>query len=264
MPDVERHGLAGWKALGEALLNDDRRLCVVIDEYDLLFEGESGEGVIPGIGRLFRLLRGWAQSQQGYVSVILVGRDPTHLAAPEIEGVTSALTAWYTPMWLGPLEKLKATELLRKIGGRVGLDIGPTSAATAQQWTGGHPLLHRQFGSVLRSIVRGRNAAWGAPTDPVASQASSRFVDREAVLEVMREIMTLLRKRYPSALDVLAGLAYDVNWEDLIVVRGGPDGDTARTLRNFGLITAENALPGGLAWYLSHAVKLPHPLKKTA
>lgn len=264
MPDVDRHGLSGWKALGEALLNKDRRLCVVIDEYDLLFEGESGEGAIPGIGRLFRLLRGWAQTRQGNVSLILVGRDPTHLSAPEIEGVTSALTAWYTPMWLGPLEKHKATELLRKLGRRVGLDIGPTSAATAQQWTGGHPLLHRQFGSALRSIVRGSNVAWGAPTDPVASQVSSHFVEREAVREVMREVVALLRKRYPLALDVLVGLAGRANWEEVIAVCGGPEGDTARTLRNFGLITLANTLPEGLAWYLSHSVALPHSLKKTA
>ena len=260
----DRGGLAGWKAAGEALLDEDRRLCVVIDEYDLLFEDESGAGAIPGIGRLFRLLRGWAQTRQGYVSLILVGRDPTHLSAPEIDGVTSALAAWCTPMWLGPLDPSKATELLRKLGRRVGLDVGPTSAEIAQRWTGGHPLLHRQFGSALRSITRLHDAAWGAPTDAIARQAPFRFVEREAVLDVMREVVALLRKRYPASLDVMVGLAHGATWEDALAEHGGPDADAGRALRNFGLVTPANTLAEGLAWYLSRAVQLPHPVRKTA
>jgi hypothetical protein len=259
-PRGDHRGLAGWKAAGEALLDHDRRLCVVIDEYDLLFEGESGEGAIPGIGRIFRLLRGWAQTRQGYVSLILVGRDPTHLSAPEIDGVTSALTAWCTPMWLGPLDPLKAAELLRKLGRRVGLAVGPASVAIAQQWTGGHPLLHRQFGSALRSVTRMQDVKWGAPTDPIAQQAPSRFVEREAVLDVMREVVALLRKRYPSALDALVGLAHGAGWEDVLAERGGSNGDAGRTLRSFGLVSPANALAEGLASYLSHAI----PMRKTA
>jgi len=263
MPRSERGGLAGWKAAGEDLLDQGQRLCIVIDEYDLLFEGESGEGQIPGIGRLFRLLRGWAQTRQGLVSLILVGRDPTYLSAPELDGVTSALTAWCTPMWLGPLDPLKAVELLRKLGRRVGLDVGPASAVIAQRWTGGHPLLHRQFGSALRSVTRAQDASWGAPTDPLVEQAPARFLEREAVLEVMREVVALLRKRYPAALEVLAGMAYGTSWEDMLAGRGGPDGDTGRTLRSFGLVPPEHKLAEGLAWYLSTAVHLSHPRRKT-
>ncbi len=236
----------------------------MIDEYDLLFEGESDEGMIPGIGRLFRLLRGWSQSRQGAVSLILVGRDPTYLSMPEIDGVTSPLTAWCTPMWLGPLGRPKATELLRKIDRRVGLVVGAASAEVAQRWTGGHPLLHRQFGSALRLVTRAQDAAWGAPTDPVVAQAPSRFVEREGVLDVMREVVALLRKRYPSALNVLVGLARGANWEAALMEHDGSDGDAARTLRNFGLVTPESTLAEGLAWYLSHAVGLPHPVRKTA
>lgn len=262
-PDGGRGGLAGWKAAGEALLDQGQRLCVVIDEYDLLFEGEGGEGAIPGIGRLFRLLRGWAQTRQGLVSLILVGRDPTYLSAPELDGVTSPLTAWCTPVWLGPLERPKAVELLRKLGRRVGLDVGPMSADLAQRWTGGHPLLHRQFGSALRGVARAKDSAWGVPTDPVAPLAPARFREREAVLEVMREVVALLHKRYPSALATLVDMAHGRSWDDALAENGGPDGAAGRTLRNFGLVTPEHELAAGLAWYLTHAVQLPRPLQKT-
>jgi hypothetical protein len=284
---ADLRGLVAWKSAGEAVLDRDQRLCVVIDEYDLMFEGESGEGAIPGIGRLFRLLRGWSQMRQGYVSLILVGRDPTYLSAPEIEGVTSPLAAWCTPMWLGPLAPPKAVELLRKLGRRVGLEIGRASAELAQRWTGGHPLLHRQFGSALRSLTRMQDRAWGAPTDPIAEQAPLRFMEREAVLDVMREVVALLRKRYPAALDVLVDLsrgapdvrrgrpvrlaALDVlvdlsrgeSWEQALAERGGADGDTGRMLRNFGLLTSEHALAEGLAWYLARA-SLPQSVRKSA
>jgi hypothetical protein len=264
MPPGDRSGLSGWKLAGESLLDRGRRLCIVIDEFDLLFEDESGQGPIPGIGRLFRLLRGWAQTRQGSVSLILVGRDPTHLSAPEIEGVTSPLMAWCTPMWLGPLDPWQAAELLRKLGRRTGLEFGPASAEIAQRWTGGHPLLHRQFGSTLRSITRIQDTAWDAPTDPVAEQAPLRFLEREAVLDVMREVVALLRKRYPAALDVLVRLAHGASWADVLAEHGGPDGDPGRTLRNFGLVTPDHTLAEGLAWYLSHAVPLPRSLRKTA
>jgi hypothetical protein len=109
-----------------------------------------------------------------------------------------------------------------------------------------------------------RDAAWHAPTDPVAEQVPPRFVERDAVLEVMREVVLLLRKRYPSALAVLAGLAHGGSWEDVVAESGGDDGDGVRTLRNFGLVIPGNALAEGLAWYLSHAVHLPRPMRKTA
>lgn len=262
-PPSGRGGLAEWKAIAEGVLDQGRRLCVVIDEYDLLFEGESAEGAIPRIGVLFRLLRGWAQMRQGLVSLVLVGRDPTYLSAPEIEGVTSPLSAWCTPMWLGPLEPVSARELLRKLGRRVGLDVGHVSVDTALTWTGGHPLLHRQFGSALRLVTREHNRAWKAPTDPFVRDATSRFLEREAVLDVMREVVALLQKRYPASLDVLVQLAQGQSWLDALATHGGPEAEAGRTLRNFGLVTPERELARGLAWYLSSVAPLPHAVRKT-
>jgi hypothetical protein len=261
-PPPRAAGLSGWKAAVEPLLDAGHRLSVVIDEYDLLFEGESGEGPIAGVGRLFRLLRGWAQTRQGQVSLVLVGRDPSFLAAPEIDGVTNALAGWYTPMWLGPLPAPKATELLRKLGRRVGLEVGHESAALAREWTGGHPLLQRQFGSALRRATRERDTTWGAPTDPHAALAPARFREREAVLEVMREVVALLHKRYPTALDVLALLAHGDRWDDAVDQCGGDEGEAARMLRNFGLVNAAHTISAGLAWYLRDAAPVTSTLRR--
>lgn len=250
MPPVQATGLRGWKSAGEALLDRDLRLCVVIDEFDLLFEGEGGERSIPGIGRLFRLLRGWAQTRQGFLSLVLVGRDPTYLQTPEIDGVTSPLIAWCMPLWLKPLPAMKARELLHKLGRRVGLDVGPRSINVALQWTGGHPLLHRQFGSALREATRRHDIAWGAPTDPWIEQAVARFQERDAVLAVMREVYALLHSRYPQALSLL------VRWvqaarDERTTSHEGSLGGAARVLKNFGIVDENDGVPLGLAWYLN-------------
>jgi hypothetical protein len=245
MPPAGNGGLRGWKSAGETLLDRGTRLCIAIDEYDLLYEGEGGELPIPALGKLFRLLRGWAQTRQGLVSLILVGRDPTYLSAPELDGVTSPLIAWCTPMWLKPLSPAKATELLRKLGRRVGLDVGPASAALAMEWTGGHPLLQRQFGSALRHATRERDPAWGAQTDTWATQSVTKFQGRDAVLAVMQEVVALLHKRYPDALALLRNLALRHEGHDSLALAGA-----SRILKDFGLVDDGDELPRGLAWYL--------------
>lgn len=253
--DVSGSGLVAWKSAAEQILDHGRPLCIVIDEYDLLFEGESGESAIPGIGRLFRLIRGWAQTRQGQVSMLMVGRDPTYLGAPELDGVTNPLTAWCTPQWIGPLARPQANELLRKLGKRVGLDVGHESAALALRWTGGHPLLHRQFGSALRKVTRDHDSRWNAPTDTSIAQAPEEFCGREAVLDVMREIVALLKKRYPSALTVLRELTDDA-WDPVIARHGGRTGQPANVLRSFGIADADRPLAEILRWYLASQISI--------
>lgn len=240
-------GLVAWKAAGEALLDSGQRLCIVIDEFDLLFEGEAGEPPIPQLNRLFRLIRGWAQMYQGQVSLVLVGRDSTFLSVPELDGVTNALLMWCTPMWLGPLTPNNATELLRKTGKRVGLDVGPISAREALRWTGGHPLLHRQFGSALRAVVREQTRDWKAKTDPWVSSTLEPYKARSAVQEVMREIVALLSKRHRESYRLLRKLAAGREWEQLT----GTQGDAAQTLINFGIVQPDGSISETLRWYLT-------------
>jgi hypothetical protein len=249
IPPRTGHGIGAWKAAVETLLDEGRHVCVVIDEYDLLFEGEGGEGVIAKLNQFFRLMRGWSQMNQGRASLVLVGRDATFLSSPEIDGVTNALLMWCTPMWLGPLAQDKATELLRKLGKRVGLSVGAESARLAFTWTGGHPLLQRQFGSELRAQVRARNADWGAVTDAFGQETLAPYRGRDAVQEVVRETVALLHKRYPQAYALLEELAHGPR-EAAVGAHGGVDGEAARVLANFGLVSAEREISETLRWYL--------------
>lgn len=244
-------GIAALKDLGEHLLEEGERLCFVFDEYDLLFEGEGGQAPIQGIGRIFRLLRGWSQLYRGRVSMVLIGRDPSFLSLPELDGVTSPLLAWCTPFWIGPLGRDAANELLRKIGKRVGLDVGASSAVLALRWTGGHPLLHRQFGSALRGAVRRHEAGWGVATDPMCEQGLAAFLKRDAVLDVMREIQALLTKRFPDGWRVLEDLAAGRPWPVEAEEMERERADALRLIERFGLASADRPLPEVARWYVT-------------
>jgi hypothetical protein len=184
------------------------------------------------------------------VLIVAVRGQVQARAIHEIEGISNPLTAWYTPLWLGPLQPLKAVELLRKLGRRVGLDVGRNTTALAAQWTGGHPLLHRQFGSAVRRLVREHDLSWKAKTDEFLEHAPARFEEREAVVEVMREIVALLGKRYPGTLEVLERMAMGAPWATALAKRGGPNGDAGRVLQNFGLVSPEGRCAEALMSYL--------------
>jgi hypothetical protein len=237
-------GLVGFKFVVEQLLDEGRTICLVIDEYDLLFEGTDGDDVpFADLGRFFRLVRGWAQTYQGAVSMVLVGRDPEHLARPRLDGVTSPLLAWCTPMWLGPLSTDRAPELLRKLGRRVNLDVGPESARVAYAWTGGHPLLHRQYGAALQRRLGSRAHGSVVSTDAHAEDCVAEYRERDAVMEVAREIVDLLAKRYAGALRRLESLASGRP-------NAGPLDGTERMLDRFGLVDSVGQIPRTLTWYM--------------
>lgn len=259
----KKRGISGLKHVLESILDQARHVCIAIDEYDLLFEGESSHSAeaIPGINRFFRLIRGLTQMHQGQVSLILAGRDSTFLSAPEIDGVTNALLMWCTPMWIGPLAPNDAKTLLRRIGKRVGLTVGSETSSMAYEWTGGHPMLHRQFGSALRSVAVRPNPHMHIATDPKVTAAIQPFKSREAVLEVARETVALLSKRHPTSLGLLRALAEGGAPPECIAAAGGEQSPAFRMLINFGLIGADGTMSRFLRWYLTEHAAFPATMR---
>ncbi len=243
---------AEFKAACEALLERGERLCFVIDEYDLLFEREGGRGPVPGLSYLFRLLRGWAQQWQGAVSLILIGRDPEHVSVPRLDGISNPLLAWFKPMWLGPLTPPRDAELLRRLGQRVGLSVGDETVALAHHWTGGHPMLLRQFGSALLQEVRRQHGdgRLGVATDPYREEAARLFIERRHVHTISREILDLLGKRFPAAHSLLLELVAAEGHRLDLTVPSVAQGDAAHVLRSFGILDgATHSVPEHLVWY---------------
>jgi hypothetical protein len=234
--------------------NGRGRLCIVLDEYDLLFEGAGGEAGIP-CSRLLGLLRGLSQ-ETGRLSTVLIGRDSRFLDTPEIEGLSNPLLGWVTPHWIEPLAPGSADELLIRLGKRAGLDVGPASLVRAQSWSGRHVTLLRQFGAALlqaaSDLFPDREIM---PADQVPLEdALERFLDRDRVRQVRRETFQLLETRYGTSYELLMALVACDSAESMkaaIRAHGGWLADAARVLRKFGLLAGSSRapeLPRWLVW----------------
>jgi len=181
-------------------------LCLVIDEYDYLFEGGGGTAGVKGIATFYRMLRGHAQ-ETGKLALVTIGRDPSRLDEPVMEGQPNPMLGWFLDCWPGPLSEADTGLLLIQLGKRVGLEIGPETVRHAFRWTGGHPLLARQLGSVLLELSReGGSRSDRLATDPFLEEAMPLFLERGMVLTICREVNHLLTARYPRAADLLSAL----------------------------------------------------------
>lgn len=238
----------------EALSRSSLTICIVLDEYDLLFETATGEAGVEGVEKLFGLFRGYAQ-QTGRLALVAIGRDPVFLNRPKMGGWPNPMLQWLTPYWLGPLEAGDADELLERLGRRVCLDVGERSKRLAYQWTGGHPLLHRQFGSALLELARTyEHDSDRVATDPFCEAALDVFLSRDTVMTISHEVSDLLLQRYPGAADRLHELSFASPQEvsRLIENRGGWHRADLRILRNFGLLlgsAAEPWIPEVFRWF---------------
>ncbi|HEY4593987.1 MAG TPA: AAA family ATPase, partial [Thermoanaerobaculia bacterium] len=254
LPEKDLSDLGGL--LEAALERTDLPLCVVLDEYDLLFGGSGGQPAIVGIEKLFRTFRAVAQ-QTSRLSLVVIGRDSSFFEDPEMNGWPNPMLNWLVPFWLGPLSADGADELLGKLGRRVLLDIGPETASLARAWTGGHPLLHRQFGSALleKSRARKGNLREHVATEPFREEALDLFLARDAVTTICREVSHLLTSRYPEAAALLERLCCTSPQEAarLVEERGGWLRAEARLLRNLGLLLGDSEslwIPEVFRWYL--------------
>lgn len=225
-------------------------VCFILDEYDLLFEGyDGGEAGIPKAEQLLQFLRAQAQAT-GRVSLALIGRDPVFLERPLLGGVTNPLAGWARPIFLGPLGRRGADELLVRLGKRVGLDVGPATLEAAWQWTGGHPLLLRQYGAALYELAHAPpTRPRPVPTDPIHADAPELFLIRDAVQTICSEVRALLDARFPDSLALLEALADAPPDKAPVIVdrHGGPRGRASMVLRRFGIVygsAEEPSLPG--------------------
>ncbi len=240
--------------LQHALLEERQPVCIVLDEYDLLFESDRGDPAIEGIDELFRMFRGHAQ-RTDRLALVVIGRDSEFFDHPEMSGRPNPMLNWFVPKWLGPMDPPDADELLRRLGRRAGLDVGEETVRLARWWTGGHPLLHRQLGSVLLELARRHKGVRGhLPTDRLSEDAIELFLDRDAVLNICREVHLLLRKRYPEASYRLSELsrAATEKLPAALEEAGGRRLPAARILRKFGLLNgAPDApvIPELFRWY---------------
>lgn len=219
-------------------------VCFILDEYDLLFEGYGGEPAVAGVEQIFALLRSLGQ-MNGRVSLALIGRDPVFIDQPHLNGFTNPLLGWVEPFHLGPFSDDDAAELLLRLGRRVGLECDQATIQLALRWTGGHPLLLREYGSALHEAGRTSRAALPISTETLHERALPLFLRRDAVHTICGEVETLLETRFPESLALLRSLAAapDQDARDTLERHGGGGGRFAKVLFDFGLLRGTPEVP---------------------
>jgi hypothetical protein len=246
-PDVKLSGLGPIEKLHAllrtALEGTALPVCFILDEYDLLFEGYGSEPGIPGVEQVLALLRAEAQATRR-VSLALIGRDPSFLDRPLLGGFTNPLAGWAKPMFLGPLQREGADELLVRLGKRVGLDVGAATLETAWRWTGGHPLLVRQYGSAVFELAHAPpTRPRPVPTDPIHADAVEVFLLRPMVHTICTEVHALLEARYPEALTLVDALSHATTPDAGAIVErhGGTRARALDVLIRFGIVAGESS-----------------------
>ena len=209
-------------------------LCLVFDEFDLFFpKGRP----IRGLEILMRLFRGIQQSIGG-ISVVLLGRDPSLMTTPKMGGMTNPVLGWFSEFGVGPLVRDGANELLNKLGRRIGLKVGYETRKLAYEWTGGHPLLHRQFGSATLEVMRERKVLSGMmkiDTDDYCDAGLERFLERQAARDIAREVLDLFRDYYPTAYELFVDLSTEDDIDGVWAIHGRA---ARETIGRFGLMRA--------------------------
>ena len=222
------------------------RLFIVFDEYELIFEGSQGAGVIPGIEMLFGLLRAHAQ-ETGLLSLGFVGRDPAHLQQPLMNGVSNPLTGWVSVTALAPLKKEPAIRLFYRLCRRAGLDAGNSTFEQVWNLTAGHPLLLRQYGSTLLAEwwahYRPNTPRPPGTTEPLDMAATQAFLERDVVRETCIEILHHLGRKEPQAVALLAAALPGKEPTQAVRKVGGWNGTAAALLRRFGLLRGDEEHP---------------------
>ncbi|MDJ0837105.1 MAG: hypothetical protein QNK37_11355 [Acidobacteriota bacterium] len=227
-------------------------LCLVIDEYDYLFEGSGGMPGVAGIGSFFNLIRGHAQ-ETSQLSLVLIGRDPGHLDQPLMDGRPNPLLGWFADYWPGPLNAVHAEQLLTGLGRRIRLKTGPKTIREAYLWSGGHPMLLRQFGSTLVDLAD-RTGPQPMVTDPLITKAADAYLERNAVTTICREVYHLLSTRYPRAAELTAELVNipDDGLQSRLAKIGS--NEALLLLKRFGLLIEHDAqvmIPRVFRWYFT-------------
>lgn len=260
-PGLPNDPLERLKALVNRATVRQKRVCIVIDEFDLFFEGDNAPRAEP-LRTFFGLLRGLSQDGAS-LALLLLGRDPALLSAPRMGAATNPLLGWVREYWLGPMSQNGANDLLHQIGRRVGIEVTAVTQAAAYGETGGHPLLHRQYGSALLAMIAesgGFQELALVDSTPHTERALKQFRSSQAVRDVGAEVSTLLGERYPQAREIAVELTHEhapTVWEIY-----GRDTEAQRILTNFGLLLADGSLVPWLRWYLARF--LPSPTVRRA
>jgi hypothetical protein len=136
------------------------RFVAIVDEIDELYPTARSAGFwMQDFFSLWNTLQTVRRDQasSGDLVFVLGGVNPTGVEAGTLLGRPNPLFEMGLS-FLGPLPESEAAELLRGLGGRIGLNFREGAATAAHDITGGHPWLLRKLGSKIHDAYKNRSS----------------------------------------------------------------------------------------------------------
>jgi serine/threonine-protein kinase len=167
--------------------NSRRRVCILIDEVERMFEHPRERGFV----RFWRLLRGLDQQHPGRLRIFIGGTSPQCVEVGLVESDDNPLFRYLRLEYLASLSRQDAGKLLNDLGAIMGLHFDNKAVDWIVNQSGGHPALLRTVGSTVHHHFRDRK-------DPVT-------VSEQALVDLAGEIM----QRSSSVLDQMISALED-------------------------------------------------------
>lgn len=227
--------------IGQLLGLPDRRVCLVLDEFDNLVRGPSmsGQAVWEGGLQLLLGLGALRHQHPGRLSVVFVGRHPEWLLAPRLDGHANPLTGHLGLRPIRPFDRADVDRVLNGLGRRVGLRFCAEHLDACHEWTGGHALMVRLWGSATYEICRERGVSSTEPID--VDDIVDRWLERGVRYHFVDEVVEYLESSDPRALQLLAALA--AHEPEALARHGGRRGGPLLLLKRLGVVMGPDLRP---------------------
>lgn len=193
-------------AVGDALISvmtsgalRDKQVVLIMDEAESLLPDplKPGKHAVT----FFRMLRGVAQETRS-LSLVLAGVNATPSESAVLGDDDNPLFQLVAPEYLGPLEDVDCSEMVRKVGRRMQIKWDQPILDELTAAAGGHPLLARLIASdvVTSNVDRPLRPTHAQLRDVLAS-----FEENHS--SVFEQIVFGLKRYYPDELDLLLMIA---------------------------------------------------------
>lgn len=193
-----------------AQLAEGVRICVMFDECDLFAAHTEGGAWWPNLITLWGGLRAAADEHPGQLSIVFIGRRLERLNATMIDALPNPILSRATHHLVAPFDRDATGRVLRHLGRRVVIEFDESTIAAAYDWTGGHVMLLRLWGSVALRLCRAGGVNTTAALD--VDDLIDGWYDNGDTRTILKETLDLLRSAHPRAYALLEGLASDAPW----------------------------------------------------
>ncbi len=222
-----------------------QQVVLILDEMEMLLP----EPTAPTESALafLRTLRGVAQETRS-VSIVLAGVNATPTESPVLGNFDNPLFQLVAPEYLGPLDLVDCSEMVRKVGRRMQVQWDKPVLEELSVAAGGHPLLARLIASDVVTTNTDRPLR---PTHGHIRKSLADFEHRHS--SIFEQIVVGLKRYYPEELEVLFLISSgDIEFASELV---DENPDLLRHLVGYGVVDERDlsiSIPVFADWLRAH------------